>query len=145
MSAVAEQAPAPEIPPRRHPPGRSKRLAGRVLLYLGAVLLALWVVVPIYFITVTAFLPRADVYAFPKQVIPETFSADTMAFFVGSAGVLSALRNSVVVALITLALSTLLGLPDIMLWGLLLLGAVPVLPIDSRDPVLVRRERCQWL
>jgi multiple sugar transport system permease protein len=88
-----------------------QRLINRTLLYLVATLLALFILVPIYFITVTAFMPRADVYAFPKPAVPETFSTDTMAFFVGSAGVLAALRNSVVVALITLTLSTALGAP----------------------------------
>ncbi|MBA2530128.1 MAG: carbohydrate ABC transporter permease [Euzebyales bacterium] len=81
------------------------------MLYVAAVLLSLWVLVPIYLITVTAFIPRAAVYAYPKQLVPAAVSADTMSFFVGSEGVLDSLLNSVVVAVLTLALSTLLGAP----------------------------------
>ncbi len=88
-----------------------RRLLGRGLLYAGAVLLALWVLVPIYLITVTAFSPRDAVYSYPKPLIPETLSADTMDFFVNSTGVLGSLWNSVLVALVTLLLSTLIGAP----------------------------------
>ena len=88
-----------------------RRLLGRGLLYIGAVLLALWVLVPIYLITVTAFSPRDAVYRYPKPLIPETLSTDTMDFFVNSTGVLGSLWNSVLVALVTLLLSTLIGAP----------------------------------
>ena len=88
-----------------------RRRLGRALLYVAATLLALWVLVPIYLITITAFSPRDVVYGYPKEVVPSTFSAETMDFFVNSTGVLGSLWNSVVVALITLVLSTLLGAP----------------------------------
>ena len=91
-------------PPRRRRPRR-------LLLHLSAALLALWVLVPLYMITVTAFVPRDAVFDYPKRFVPEQWSADTMAFFVNSAGVLPALRNSVVVALLTLLLSTAIGAP----------------------------------
>lgn len=98
MSAGASAPPAGR---RRH----------RVSLHVAAALLALWVLLPLYLITVTAFVPRDAVFAYPKEFVPSEWSADTMAFFVNSAGVLAALRNSVVVAVITLVLSTAIGAP----------------------------------
>jgi multiple sugar transport system permease protein len=75
------------------------------------VLLSLFVLVPIYFITVTAFTPREVSYDFPKPFIPGTVSAETVRFFADSTGVMAALWRSVVVAALTLVLSTLLGAP----------------------------------
>ncbi len=88
-----------------------RRVLGRALLYGAATLLALWVLVPIYLITITAFSPRDVVYDYPKEIIPSHFSSDTMDFFVNSTGVLGALWNSVLVAVSTLLLSTLIGAP----------------------------------
>lgn len=88
-----------------------RQIASRGLLYVAAVLLAIWVLAPIYLITITAFSPRAVVYAYPKHVIPREFSTETMRFFVNSTGVIDALQNSIIVALITLVASTLIGAP----------------------------------
>lgn len=91
---------------------RSRRtVAGRAGLYVVAVLLALWVLFPIYLITITAFSPRDVVREYPKHVIPREFSLESMDFFVNSTGVLSSLWNSVLVAIITLVISTLIGAP----------------------------------
>ncbi len=115
MTSLARDLPAPrgatsaEAAARRAR-SRRRRLS-RAALYLAAALLALWVLVPIYLITVTAFSPRDAVYDYPKPFIPRAFSTETMAFFVGSTGVLGSLWNSVVVALITLVASTLIGAP----------------------------------
>ncbi|MDQ3044866.1 MAG: carbohydrate ABC transporter permease [Chloroflexota bacterium] len=107
MASPAFEAAATE---RRRARAR-RRLAGRTLLYGAATLLALWVLVPIYLITITAFSPRDVVYDYPRELIPRQFSADTMDFFVNSTGVLGALWNSVLVAFSTLVLSTLIGAP----------------------------------
>jgi multiple sugar transport system permease protein len=88
-----------------------RRRLGRGLLYAVAVLMALWVLLPIYLITITAFSPRDVVYDYPKELIPSDFSTETMDFFVNSTGVLASLRRSVYVALISLALSTAIGAP----------------------------------
>ncbi len=97
---------------RAHPsPALRRRRRGRALLYVAAVLLSLWVLVPTYLITVTAFTPRRAIFDFPKPVVPRQVSAETVSFFAHSSGVLAALVTSVVVALITLAISTTLGAP----------------------------------
>ena len=92
-------------------PGARRRRLGRALLYVAAVLLSLWVLVPLYLITVTAFTPRDHIFDFPKPVVPTHLSGETVDFFARSSGVLSALGASVLVALITLAISTALGAP----------------------------------
>ena len=88
-----------------------RRLLGRGALYATATLMALWVLFPIYLITISAFSPRDVVREYPKSVIPQEFSIESMRFFVNAEGILPSLLNSVWVALITLALSTLIGAP----------------------------------
>lgn len=84
---------------------------GRAALYAAAVVIAIWVLLPIWFIFVASFSPRAVVYAFPKPLIPAQFSLETMAFFVGTQGVIDSLRNSILVALVTVLLSLAIGGP----------------------------------
>lgn len=95
----------------REPPRSRRQRLNRALSYLVAAVLALWVLVPILLITVVTFIPREDVRAFPKRLVPEEFSAETFLFFVNSAGVRPALVNSVVVALMTVLLSMAIGAP----------------------------------
>ncbi|HEX9436534.1 MAG TPA: carbohydrate ABC transporter permease [Candidatus Limnocylindria bacterium] len=103
MTAVARAA------PRRSPSRRV--LLDRLLLYGAATFLALWTLVPIYLIAVAAFSERGAVYDYPKELLPTRFSTDTMAFFVGSSGVISSVKNSVIVALGTIVLSLAIGAP----------------------------------
>ena len=91
---------------RAHPsPALRRRRRGRALLYVAAVLLSLWVLVPTYLITVTAFTPRRAIFDFPKPVVPRQVSAETVSFFAHSSGVLAALVTLVVVALMHTALA----------------------------------------
>lgn len=107
----AVQTPAPDAGLRARQ-GRGRRhLVGRGALYVLATILALWVLFPIYLITITAFSPRDVVREYPKNVIPQEFSTESMNFFVNSTGVLGSLWNSVLVAVITLILSTAIGAP----------------------------------
>jgi len=99
-----------DVPMPRRRAGR-ERLIGRGLIYLAAVLLALFILVPIYLIAVSAFTPRENAFDFPKSVIPQAVSVDTILFFINASGVLDAFWRSVIVALITLALSLLIGAP----------------------------------
>jgi multiple sugar transport system permease protein len=92
-------------------PAAALRRLGRALTYALAVLVALWVLAPIYLIGVAAFSPQLAVYQYPRPFFPAPFSAETMLFFLRSAGVVASVRSSIVVALITLALSTLIGAP----------------------------------
>lgn len=83
----------------------------RLSVYGLAILMALWVLVPIYIIGVAAFSEQQAIYQFPKPAFPQPFSTATMAFFLKSQGVLAATRSSVIVAMITVALSTVIGAP----------------------------------
>ncbi|MCA1570322.1 MAG: carbohydrate ABC transporter permease [Chloroflexi bacterium] len=99
-----------EVPLPRRRSGR-ERLVGRGLTYLAATLLALFILVPIYLIAVSAFTPRDSAFVFPRSVIPTELSTDTILFFLNASGVIDAFWRSVIVALITLALSLLIGAP----------------------------------
>jgi len=85
---------------------------GRALTYLVAVLIALWVLVPIWFIASMALTTPAEVRSYPKGVLPFIpFSLDTMRFFLNSEGIVPGIINSVIVAFVTLVLSTLIAAP----------------------------------
>lgn len=90
---------------------RRQRL-GRLALYGIAILIALWILIPIWFIASMALTTPAEVRAFPKGVLPFIpFSFATMRFFLNSAGIVPGIVNSLLVAFITLALSTLIAAP----------------------------------
>jgi multiple sugar transport system permease protein len=84
---------------------------GRLALYGAAVLLSLFILAPIYLMTLAAFSSEDDVYAYPKELLPRHLSTETMSFFVHFGGVLDSLRQSVIVAAITLAISLAIGTP----------------------------------
>jgi len=104
---TAETSP---IPMARRRSGRG-RLVERGLIYLGATLLALFVLVPIYMIAVSALTPRENAFDFPRSVIPAELSLDTILFFINATGVMDSFWRSVIVAIITLALSLAIGAP----------------------------------
>jgi multiple sugar transport system permease protein len=90
----------------------ARQRRGRLVTYFVGVLIILWILVPIYFIGSMAFTTPAEVRSFPKNVLPFIpFSLDTMRFFLNSEGIIPGVINSVVVAVITLVLSTLIAAP----------------------------------
>jgi multiple sugar transport system permease protein len=90
---------------------RRQRL-NRGLTYLVAIIIALWILVPIFLLGSMAFTTPAALRAYPKGVLPFIpFSLDTMSFFLTSQGVIPGVINSVIVAIITLVLSTLIAAP----------------------------------
>lgn len=93
------------------PPAAPRQRTGRAWLYAAAILLTLFMLLPIYLITIAAFSPRAAISSFPKSFLPTTLSVETMRFFLRSSGVAAAARNSVLVGLIALVLSLAIGAP----------------------------------
>ncbi|HVF24462.1 MAG TPA: carbohydrate ABC transporter permease [Anaerolineales bacterium] len=90
---------------------RRQRL-GRAMVYLVGILISLWVLIPIWFIASMALTTPAEVRSYPKGILPFIpLSLETMQFFLNSRGILPGLRNSLVVALITLVLSILIAAP----------------------------------
>ncbi|MFV1971007.1 MAG: carbohydrate ABC transporter permease [Acidimicrobiia bacterium] len=90
---------------------RRKRI-NRGLTYLLALMIALWVLVPIWFIASMALTTPEVVRSYPKNVLPFIpFSFESMRFFLESDGIVPGLINSIIVAFITLTLSTIIAAP----------------------------------
>jgi multiple sugar transport system permease protein len=83
----------------------------RSLLYGTAILLSLWVLLPIYFIALAAFSTQDAVYAYPKPLLPRDLSTETMEFFLNSEGVLGSLGRSLMTAGLTLVIALGIGTP----------------------------------
>ena len=86
------------------------RRAGRLLYAATVVLLCAWVIVPLYFLLINTLSSPEAVNAFPKSFVPE-FDLGSLTFFAGFAGMLTALKNSVLVAGLTMIMSILIGAP----------------------------------
>jgi multiple sugar transport system permease protein len=97
------------------PPARRKltprKVLNTILWYLSAVILALFIAVPIYLIFVSATTPDANVYDYPKSVIPVGIDTENIEAFITAAGVLEAFWRSVVAGVITVVLALGIGAP----------------------------------
>ena len=82
----------------------------RRLLLVGAAIVTVWVLLPIYFLLVNAWSSQEAVNAFPKAFAPE-MNHESLSFLLGFDGVLSSLVNSLIVAAITMVFSIGLGAP----------------------------------
>jgi multiple sugar transport system permease protein len=80
-------------------------------LYASAVLISLFILIPIYLIAVAAFTPRSVLNGFPKPIVPVAISTDTMQAFLATRGVGQSVINSLIVGALTLVLSLVLGAP----------------------------------
>lgn len=89
--------------------GGDNRLA-RIAFTVVVVLLCAWVLVPIWLLVANTFSTPAEVNAFPKRFLP-SFDTESVTFFLGFAGVGSALWNSILVATVTMVLSISIGAP----------------------------------
>jgi multiple sugar transport system permease protein len=89
----------------------TRRALTRALLYATALLLSLWVLLPIYFVALAAFSTQEAVYHYPKQLLPREMSTETMRFFLDSEGVVGSLQRSVLVAALTLLIALGVGTP----------------------------------
>jgi multiple sugar transport system permease protein len=83
----------------------------RALLYVLAGALSLFVLAPVYLMTLAAFSSQEHVYDYPKDLLPRHLSTDTLSFFIHFAGMTDALLRSVYVAAITLVLALVVGTP----------------------------------
>ena len=81
------------------------------LVYLFGIVLSLWILAPLYFITIAAFSTEEDAYRYPKQLLPTDLSTETLNFFLDFAGTTDAFWRSVTVAVITLAIALGIGTP----------------------------------
>jgi multiple sugar transport system permease protein len=90
---------------------RRGNLLSTIGLYALACVLALWVVLPIYLITLGAFSTQDAIYSYPLQLWPHHVTGSTLGYFIHSAGVIPSLERSVWVMLVTLALALGIGVP----------------------------------
>jgi multiple sugar transport system permease protein len=115
MSVRTDSLPIAEATPEVkaiHRRMQRRRKISRGFTYLVAILLSLWILIPIYFIGSMALTTTEVVRSYPKGVLPFIpFSFDTMRFFLNSEGIISGTINSVIVAVITLVLSTVIAAP----------------------------------
>ncbi|NNE79745.1 MAG: carbohydrate ABC transporter permease [Silicimonas sp.] len=91
-------------------PMTDPRKAGRYVYAAGVFLLCAWVIVPLYFLLINTLSSPEAVNAFPKSFVPE-FDLGSLTFFAGFAGMLTALKNSILVAVLTMILSIAVGAP----------------------------------
>ena len=91
---------------------RRRQQFNRALVYSVGILISLWILIPIFLIASMAFTTPEEVRSYPKNVLPFIpFSLATMRFFLNSEGILPGVINSVIVAVITLLLSTVIAAP----------------------------------
>ena len=83
----------------------------RPLYHVLALLACAWILIPIYFLAVSAFGGNEVINSWPKSFLPTVFAPETMAFFFGVEGVWRAILNSVLVAIMTMVLAIALGAP----------------------------------
>ncbi|MEM6823846.1 MAG: carbohydrate ABC transporter permease [Pseudomonadota bacterium] len=101
MTAVATDVAAP---------GTDSRKAGQYVYIAGVVLLCAWVLVPLYFLLINTLSSPETVNTFPKRFVPE-FDMGSLSFFAGFDGILTALKNSILVAGLTMIMSIAIGAP----------------------------------
>lgn len=100
-----------KIAPERRRALRQQKMR-RGCTYALAIGIAFWILLPMWLIATLSLVPPKDVSAFPNKIIPIPFSTETMEFFLFEVdGVLKATRNSIMVALLTLVMSTLIATP----------------------------------
>ncbi|MEX0350769.1 MAG: carbohydrate ABC transporter permease [Paracoccaceae bacterium] len=91
-------------------PAADTRKTGRMVYVSAVVLLCAWVIVPLYFLLINTLSSPETVNSFPKPFIPE-FNFGSLQFFANFAGILTALKNSVLVAGMTMIMSIVIGAP----------------------------------
>jgi multiple sugar transport system permease protein len=83
----------------------------RMLAYGCAILLTLFMLLPVYLITLAAFSSGSAIFDYPRALVPSSPSLESIGFFVGFQGVIPSFARSLIVGGITVVLSLLLGCP----------------------------------
>jgi multiple sugar transport system permease protein len=91
-------------------PLRARR-RNQVLLQAACVAISLFMLIPVYLISLAALSTRDSLNQFPLSLLPDHLSVDTLTGFLGSTGIFPALGNSLLVGIGTLVLSGVIGVP----------------------------------
>lgn len=86
-------------------------LKEKAIFYTLVMVILLWVLLPLFFITISTFTPKNEIYVWPKPLFSSKFSAETLLFFLMSYGVIPSLINSIIVALLTLIFTLVISAP----------------------------------
>ena len=87
------------------------RVLDRTLIYGSAVVLAIWSLIPFYLIAVSALTPQANISDYSKPLFPSPATLATTQLFLESSGIVPAMLNSLIVALLTVVVGLALGAP----------------------------------
>ena len=88
-----------------------RRRRDRALLQAACIVISLFMLVPIYLISLAALSTRESLNNFPLSLLPTSLSFETLGAFLGSTGILGAFGNSLIVGIGTLLISALIGIP----------------------------------
>ncbi len=88
-----------------------RRLSRGIVLGAGALLFMALVVLPIYWMVVTAFRPDADLFSYPPKFFPSSLNLGLALGTFKGTKILIWLRNSLVVSLATTLVAAVLGVP----------------------------------
>lgn len=83
----------------------------RLLAQAACLAVTAFMVLPVYLIALAAFSTRSALNEFPLRFTPSAFSTETMGTFLDSTGVVPGLLNSILVGVLTLAVSFVIGAP----------------------------------
>jgi len=153
MTASPTTPPIPTAPDLNLTERKAKPTWGRMGTYAAGIVISLWILIPLFFFFSMAFTTQETVRSYPKNFLPFIpFSTSTMEFFLRSDGVGEGLINSVIVAVLTLILSTLLATPagyavsrylfpgrDLFRLGILAVRAFPIVVLSIPLAVLFLR------
>lgn len=89
---------------------RDPRKAANYLFVATIIVLCAWVLVPIYLLVINTLSSPEQVSGFPKVFFPP-FDFSSLEFFAGFSGIVKAMKNSVLVAGLTMILSIGIGAP----------------------------------
>ena len=84
LDSVSRPAAAPRFISREQ--ARTQLRIRRAGVYAVAIILALWILLPIWLIADLAFSTQENVRAFPKSLFPVPLSTETMTFFLNTSG-----------------------------------------------------------
>lgn len=102
-------APPLDVAARRR--AQTRHNVRRFSIYVAAILIAVWILLPIWLIATMAFSTPENIRAFPKPFVPNPATTETINFFLSAEGIVQSGLNSVIVAVLTLVISTLIAVP----------------------------------
>ena len=87
-----------------------RRLTSLTMTYLAVAGIALFILVPVYFLFILAFMPKAEVYSWPLPLFPQHFTLDNFRFFLTiNPKIIPSIWRSIEVALTTILIALSIG------------------------------------